>query len=182
MPYKCCLAHISIQRIYHKGFNIGYLLKYMLIVVGMPRSGSISLHQYLINKYGDTEVKRDECMFKDNAIKYFKSRWDEMDTPVIIFRDSVARCWSWYHYVKPDMDYPSFLKKQWKNVGFGELNPIKQCNMKKFVKPWLELKPLLFSFEKMILDPEFPVMNEGNVPIMHKANHYLTRKLLRENL
>ncbi len=154
----------------------------MLVVVGMPRSGTTSLHQYLINKYGENNVKSDECIFKDNAVNHFKSRWGKMDTPVIIFRNHIDRCWSWYHFVKPDMEYSSFLKKQWKNIGFGELNPIKQCNMKKFVKPWLELKPLFYSFEVMILDPEFPKINEGDTPPITSAYYDITKKLLRENL
>lgn len=105
-----------------------------------------------------------------------------MATPVIIFRDPVARCWSWYHYIKPDMGYLVFLKKQYKNIGFGEMNPIKQCNMKKFIKPWLELKPLFYSFEVMILDPNFPTINEGDTPPITSAHVDITKKLLREDL
>jgi hypothetical protein len=154
----------------------------MLVIVGMPRSGSISLHQYLINKYGDNNVKRDECMFRDNAIVYFKQRWGNMATPVIIFRNNVDRCWSWYYFLKPDMSYARFLKLQYNNIGFGELNPIKQCNMKKFIQPWLELKPQFYSFETMILDPEFPTLNEGKTPPITEAHIDYTKKLLREQL
>ena len=92
----------------------------MLVIVGMPRAGSISLHQYLINKYGDNNVKRDECMFRDNAVAYFKNRWGKMATPVIIFRNHVDRCWSWYYFLKPDMSYARFLKLQYNNIGFGD--------------------------------------------------------------
>ena len=157
-------------------------MKYMLVIVGMPRSGSISLHQYLINKYGDNNVKRDECMFKDNCINYFKSRWGKMATPVIIFRDTILRCWSWYHYIKPDMGYTKFLKMQYRNNGFGEMNPIKQSNMKKFITPWLELKPQFYSFEVMILDPDFPTMNEGDTPPITKPHYDATKELLRKEL
>ncbi len=152
----------------------------MLVIIGMPRSGSFSLHQYLINKYGDNNVKRDECIFKDNAINYFKSRWGNMATPVIIFRDPVARCWSWYHYISPEDSYHIFLNKPYKTNGFGEMNPIKQCNMKKFITPWLELKPEFYSFENMI--GTMPLINEGNTPPITEAYSDLTKKLLREDL
>ena len=152
----------------------------MLVIVGMPRSGSLSLHQYLINKYGDNNVKRDECIFRDDAIPYFKRRWGNMATPVIIFRDPVARCWSWYHYIKPEVSYYTFLNKSYKTIGMGEMNPIKQCNMKKFITPWLELKPEIYSFENMI--GTMPFLNEGNTPPITEAHADLTRKLLREDL
>lgn len=146
----------------------------------MPRSGSLSLHQYLIDKYGNNNVKRDECVFRDDAVPYFKRRWGDMATPVIIFRDPVARCWSWYHYIKPEVSYYTFLNESYRTIGMGEMNPIKQCNMKKFIKPWLELKPQLYSFENMI--GTMPFLNEGDTPPITEAHADLTRRLLREDL
>jgi len=155
----------------------------MLVIVGMPRSGSISLHQYLINKYGDNNVKRDECIFRDDAIPYFKRRWGDMATPVIIFRNPIERCWSWFNYIQPDISYLEFLKKSYKTIGMGEMNPIKQSDMKKFIKPWLPLKPQFYSFEMMILDPEFPVLNETkDVYHISQYDSNLTKELLREDL
>ena len=151
----------------------------MLVIIGMPRSGSISLHQYLLDK--DVDVKRDECIFKDNAIRYFESKWKGA-VPIIIFRDPVLRCWSWYHYMKPDISYLQFLKTECSNIGFGEMNPIRQCNMKKFVTPFLKLDPVFYSFEKMITDPDFPTLNEGNTPPITKPHYDATRELLRKGL
>ena len=151
----------------------------MLVIIGMPRSGSISLHQYLIN--AGEEIKRDECIFKEDAVQHFEERWGDA-TPVIIFREPIARCWSWYHYMKPDMSYYRFLKLDQSNIGFGELNPIKQCNIKKYVVPFLKLKPRFYSFEHMILDPNFPVMNESNAPPMYPPHYDLTKEMLREEL
>ena len=155
----------------------------MLVVVGMQRAGSLSLHQYLINKYGDNNVKRDECIFRDDSIAYFKRRWGDMATPCIIFRNPIERCWSWFNYIQPDITYMEFLKKAYKTIGMGEMNPIKQSDMKKFITPWLPLKPQFYSFELMILDPEFPVLNETKD--VHHISQYdanLTKELLRKEL
>ncbi len=103
-----------------------------------------------------------------------------MATPVIIFRDPVARCWSWYHYIKPEVSYYTFLNKSYKTIGMGEMNPIKQCNMKKFITPWLELNPEIYSFENMI--GTMPFLNEGDTPPITEAHSDLTRRLLREDL
>ena len=155
----------------------------MLVIVGMQRAGSLSLHQHLINKYGDNNVKRDECIFRDDAISYFKRRWGDMSTPCIIFRDPLERCWSWYNYIHPDIPYSEFLKKPYKTIGMGEMNPIKQSNIKKFITPWLELKPQFYSFKTMIRDPSFPNMNE-TMDVYHISEYdgNLTKELLRKEL
>ncbi len=155
----------------------------MLVIVGMPKCGTISLHQYLINRFGDNNVKRDECVFQPNAVQYFKKRWGNMATPVIAFRDLPERCWSWWYHIRPDMSYGKFLRHGSRNPGFGELNPIRQCNIKEWVTPWLELKPLFFSFEAMVKNPDFPHLNESNDKLkMTTAHRNYTIKLLREEL
>jgi len=156
----------------------------MLVIVGFPKCGTISLHQYLINKYGDNNVKRDECILQDHAVQLFKQRWGNMATPVIAFRDLPERCWSWYHHLKPDMTYYKFLRSRARKENrFGELNPIRQCNIKKWVTPWLNLKPLFFSFEAMVNNPEFPHLNESKEKLkMNSTQRDMTIKLLREEL
>ena len=157
---------------------------YMLVIIGFPKCGTISLHQYLIDKYGDNNVKRDECVFQPNAVQYFKQRWGNMATPIIAFRDLPERCWSWYHHIAPDMTYYKFLHSHARKENkFGELNPIRQCNIKKWVTPWLELKPLFFSFEAMVKDPAFPHLNESKEKLKMTTTHRdLTIRLLREDL
>ena len=155
----------------------------MLVIVGFPKCGTISLHKHLIDRFGDNNVKRDECIFKDNAVEGFKRRWGDMATPVIAFRDLPERCWSWYYYIKPDMPYARFLQTMARNPGFGELNPIKQCNVKKWVTPWLKLKPLFYSFESMIKERGFPHINTSVEKLkMTPAHRDFTLKLLRAEL
>ena len=60
------------------------------------------------------------------------------------------------------------------------MNPIKQCNMKKFITPWLKLNPEFYSFENMI--GTMPFINEGKTPPITEAYSDLTKKLLREDL
>ncbi len=155
----------------------------MLVIVGFPKCGTISLHKNLIDRFGDNNVKRDECIFQENAVDGFIRRWGDMATPVIAFRDLPERCYSWYYHIKPNQSYEKFLRTEWSNNGFGEMNPIKQCNIKKWVTPWLKLKPLFYSFEAMIKQREFPRINISEDKLkMTPAHRDLTIKLLREEL
>ena len=157
---------------------------YMLVIIGFPKCGTTSLHQYLIKKYGDNNVKRDECILYSNAVQQFKQRWGNMATTVIAFRSLPERCWSWYNHISPDMTYYKYLHTHARKENkFGELNPIRQCNIKKWVTPWLELKPLFFSFEAMVKDPAFPHLNKNNLKTkITTTQRDLTIKLIREEI
>ena len=83
------------------------------VVIGYSKCGQVSLHQYLINKYGKENVARDEIITAYNGLKKFEERWKDRDPiPCVITREPIYRCWSWYYYLAYDekMTYPEFLK------------------------------------------------------------------------
>ncbi|MEE9409694.1 MAG: hypothetical protein V3V41_02075 [Candidatus Heimdallarchaeota archaeon] len=164
----------------------------MHVVVGFSKCGQVSLHQYLINKYGKNNVGRDEIIHAYDGLKKFEERWgDKNPIPVIITRDPIQRCWSWYYYLGYDnqMPYEEFVKIKEYKGSYGEINPISISNYAKWMRPWIKKYDCMFyMLDYLKKDPLFPHLNstlafrKKPVPPMPKHYQELTRKLLCEEI
>jgi len=158
-----------------------------LVIIGFPKCGQHTLNSYLTLK--GYHVETNEVILLENGYDRLKPKQKEM-RPVIITRDPVARCWSWYHFnarnpKKPhswfDGSYEEYLKYDHNDKYLGELNPIKQSEYAKWIEPWKKYDPLIFDMDILKNDPSFRhVYATPNLPEMPKKYKELTEKLLNE--
>ena len=168
------------------------------IIVGFPKSGQVSLIEYLQKKHPKAVVKKDEIVWNEKGLEIFKQKYGHNPNirPVLVYRDPVERIWSAYWYFEMDGEkpfrelytYEEFLHCNRIDGHLGDMNPIRGSNYDKWFKKWEPLNPLIFDFEELKKDPLFPHRNKTEeeknikVPEMTNAQMVLTRKLLNDEI
>lgn len=166
------------------------------VVIGFPKCGQESLIEFLKLKYPKRIVKKDEIIWNKKGVEIFKEKYGDRMTPVIIKREPILRMWSayWYFEYTDDKPYnerfsfPEYLELEDYKYHIGEMNPVKQSNYYRWIKPWLDLDPIIFKLEDLIHNKQFPHLNQTNVvrdkivPIMPDRFYRLADSLLRIEL
>ncbi len=158
------------------------------IILGFPKCGTASLKNYIRIKAGRTRrdgagiTSREWCWFPfEEQIAMFDHDFGDPDNYKLHFitRDPVERIWSaweaWYRWYK-GYTFEEFLELDsdeyaihygkshaGKGVGVhGEVNPIKQVDYDKWLKPWLDNFNdivTVYKLEEIRKDPLFPHEN-----------------------
>ena len=144
-------------------------------------------------------MKKDEIIWNREGVNIFKEKYghNPNNKPIIIKRDPIKRIWSSYWYFQLDPALPPFREQytfeEYLHIDMyehhlGELNPIKCSNYDKWIKVWEPLKPIIYTFEDLIKEKDFPHLNKTEdeikqkVPKMTQEQYDLTKKLLDKEI
>ncbi len=177
-----------------------------IIILGFMKCGTTSLMPYLakknkmpvtrdggfyLNEKKPTVSRREWCYLPfEEQLKRFKGEFGDPKDYQLVFitRDPIARCWSgynaWKHYI--DFTYEEYLDitnpddlTQLKYL--GEVNPIKQADYERWMKPWKDNYPeqiTVYKLEELTKDPEFPWKNTKKPPPISKRDYAITKSRL----
>lgn len=128
----------------------------------MPKCGTVSLEQYLKDRFPGKEARRIEQIWKNNVDKVIEMRPPEDWHYVIILRDNVDRIWSSYHYfdMYDKMSLEEYLNYDTHGYRMGIANPIKQADYGHWLKIWQPLNPIITTLEEMQQLEGFPHLNK----------------------
>ena len=141
----------------------------MIVVIGFPKCGQVSVVQYLRKKYPNETVKKDELIWIKNGVEKFRNKWKNSKV-VIVERDPVDRMWSAYNFMQYGGDkkppirelytFPEYLELTGYENLVGEMNPVSQSNYNKWIGRWLEFEPEIFKLEELQKEKDFPHENK----------------------
>ena len=172
------------------------LLEKGFVVIGFPKCGQESLLEYLKGRYPNRKTKKDEIIWNKKGVEIFKEKYGDRMHPVIITREPILRMWSAYWYFEytgetpynERFTFPEYLKLEDYKYHIGEMNPVKQSNYQRWIKDWLELKPIIFKLETVSQNTNFPHLNQTKVvrdkitPVMPDRFYLLAKSMLDEEL
>jgi hypothetical protein len=128
----------------------------------MPKCGTVSLEQYLKDRFPGKEARRIEQVWKGNVERVLDDRPPNEWHYVIILRDNVERIWSNYYYfdMYDKMTLEEYLNYDIHGYRMGIANPIKQGNYGHWLKVWQPLDPIIVTLEQVSKLDGFPHMNK----------------------
>ncbi len=152
-------------------------------IIGMPKCGTVSLEQYLKERFPGQEARRIEQVWKGNIEEVKEKRNPSEWHYVIILRDNVERIWSGYHYFQmaKTMTLEAYLKYELANTRMGVSNPIKQADYSHWLKVWESLEPIVVTLEDMMKLDGFPHSNKTDRPDMTESDRVLISSYLNKN-
>lgn len=138
------------------------------VILGFIKCGQNSMAEYLRRRYnlplideeGNRVIKRREIACRKDAIEEFVRDFDNY-TPVFITRNPVQRIWSAYHYLgyNTRMSFEEYLELDEYNEIHGNMNPIRQSDYNRWIKPFNRYYPIVVELEEMCKNPNFPRLN-----------------------
>lgn len=140
------------------------------VIIGFPKSGQLSLIQYLKER-GESAEKYDK-IWHVNALEmiqqHYQNRYPNEIQFIVIIRDPIERMWSGYrfwHYHE-HMTFEKYTHFYDESKDLGMENPIIQSNYVHWLDRVKPLNPWLIDFEEMINLPNFPLVNKTKFQFM----------------
>ncbi len=168
------------------------------IIIGFPKSGQVSLIEYLRKKYPRETIKKDEIIWNEKGLEIFEEKYghNPNNRPVILKRDPIERIWSSYWYFemgneKPFREqytYEEFLYCNRIDGHLGDMNPIRGSNYDRWIKKWEPLYPIVYDLDELKKDKDFPHLHKTEdrrnitIPEMTKEQIQLTRTLISDEI
>ena len=146
---------------------------HMHIILGFPKCGSMSLNQYLINRYGKTNVGWSEAILYtiEDQMRLFKEGFGDPRNHDLYFitRDIEEMEKSRYNFW---VEIGTYTYKQfYKNHEIqkivikkiprdqGEPNPIPPWHLEELMEPWMKYNPTIYSLKEASKMKDFPKLN-----------------------
>jgi len=131
------------------GRNFCTISKGDIVIIGFPKSGTVSLQKYLEKEYPDKTVHRRELIYLKSGPEEIRRKYEECKI-YIITRTPIDRIWSMFNYYDwiPD-DFISWVGQERIIDSTGTSNPIESCNYEKYIKNYKQFNPKIVKLEKM---------------------------------
>ena len=134
------------------------------IIVGFIKCGQMSLVKKLTDEGHD--VKKLECVTHPLGPKMIEKNYPGHQV-IILMRDPIKRMWSQYLYLKEKRLYTKTFEEylEWfkpHHFWFNE-NPIYQSHYAEHLPRWEKMNPIIYHFEDLIKDPDFPHENATKI-------------------
>ena len=138
------------------------------VIIGFPKSGQISLIEYL--KAQGNEAEKYDMIWHDSALEMIRDRYRGFPETrfVIIIRDPIERMWSGYrfwHYHE-HMTFEKYTHFYGQSKTLGSENPVIQSNYTNWLERIESLDPWLVDFEEIVKLPNFPHENKTKLQLI----------------
>jgi len=148
------------------------------VIIGVSKSGTTSLFKYLDDRHVHV-IKSDGWFFGSNSDVIRRDENLKDYRPIIIFRNPIQRAWShfwWMTRTKKEKDTP-------KEVLDIRLEKASRYSFYlKNLDKWLDLDPIILSFEIVRSIKNFPIENNNiqNKKILTKNDSILIQKYINQ--